>query len=450
MTPQERYQKLKEHLLQENPLLVEVIDEYKELDKIAKKIGFLQPQQTYTETISWWPLISILGTFSAGKSSFINEFLGKKVQDTGNQAVDDKFTVICYTQKDEIVSLPGVALDADPRFPFYNISKEIEKLDPKEKNINKYIQLKAVKSERIKGKILIDSPGFDADIQRDAILRMSDHIINLSDLVLIFFDARHPEPGAMRDTLDHLVQSAITHTDADKVLYILNQIDTCAKEDNLEDIIGAWQRALSQKGIVSGKFYAIYNKSLATIQNPELAQRLAKKRDEDLQLIEEKIDKVLIDRSYRIAKNVETRAKEIISYLYPLDNLLSKFKFNLIIADTITAAFFLILILYLYKNDFLSSHSYTLIILIFVLSLFLVIHLKVRSFIRISVAKKSDNLFIRNAFLKQTKWYKPYLLVGSFISKKKIERQLHQLIEKSKNFIQKLNDQYISLQKEQV
>ncbi len=446
MTPQERYKKLKEHLTNENPLLVEVIDEYKELDKIAKKIGFLLPSQTYTETISWWPLISILGTFSAGKSSFINEFLGKKVQETGNQAIDDKFTVICYTKKDEVVSLPGVALDADPRFPFYNISKEIEKLDPKEKNINKYLQLKAVNSERIKGKILIDSPGFDADVQRDAILRMSDHIINLSDLVLIFFDARHPEPGAMRDTLNHLVQSAITHTDADKVLYILNQIDTCAKEDNLEDIIGAWQRALSQKGIVSGKFYAIYNESLANIEDPELAQRLARKRDEDLKAIEEKIDKVLIDRAYRIVKNIESRSKEIISYLQPLGEVIKKFKTRLLIADIFLIFLIGVPLIYLAYN---LTFSYSNLVYLGIgILLFLFLHFKLRDIITSKIAAKIGNSFVRNAFYKQTRWFKPYLLAGSFINKKKIEQSLHNLMQKSKTFIQKLNDQYIQLKKE--
>lgn len=58
---------------------------------------------------------------------------------------------------------------------------------------------------KLKGRILIDSPGFDADEQRKATLRITDHIIELSDLVLVFFDARHPEPGAMQDTLEHLI-----------------------------------------------------------------------------------------------------------------------------------------------------------------------------------------------------------------------------------------------------
>ena len=72
-----------------------------------------------------------------------------------------------------------------------------------------YLQLKTSASEQLRGRIMIDSPGFDADSQRNATLRLTSHIIDLSDLVLVFFDARHPEPGAMRDTLAHLVGQTI-------------------------------------------------------------------------------------------------------------------------------------------------------------------------------------------------------------------------------------------------
>ncbi|MRI58931.1 MAG: dynamin family protein [Epsilonproteobacteria bacterium] len=441
MTPKERYKKLKEHLIEENPLLVDVIEEYKELDAVAKKIGFLDQNQTYTESISWWPLISVLGTFSAGKSSFINEFLGKKIQATGNQAVDDKFTVICYSKKDETTTLPGVALDADPRFPFYNISKEIEKIEPNA-NINRYLQLKAVHSDAIKGKILIDSPGFDADTQRDATLRITRHIIDLSDLVLIFFDARHPEPGAMRDTLDHLVEVAKNHADSDKVLYILNQIDTCAKEDNLEEIIGAWQRALSQKGIVSGKFYAIYNESLAKIEDENQKERLKRKKDEDLKEILEKMEKVLIDRAYRIVKNVEYRSKEILQLLPKLKEKLQTFKVRMLLVDVFLifliggGAFYLGTLMpsyvpFVYGAGFL---------------LFLGLHFKLKSSLSSMMAKRIDNTYLKKAFVKQTRWYKPYLLAGNV--SKKMTQKLEDLIQASKSFIQKLNDQFITLHKE--
>jgi predicted GTPase len=106
-----------------------------------------------------------------------------------------------------------------------------------------YLQLKTCPSERLRGRILIDSPGFDADRQRTATLRIVDRIIDLSDLVLVFFDARHPEPGAMRDTLSHLAANTIKRADSGKFLFILNQIDMTARGDNPEDVVAAWQQA---------------------------------------------------------------------------------------------------------------------------------------------------------------------------------------------------------------
>jgi hypothetical protein len=77
-------------------------------------------------------------------------------------------------------------------------------------------------------------------------------MMDLSDLVLVFFDARHPEPGAMRDTLKHLVKDTIHRADSGKFLYILNQLDTAANEDNPEDVVAAWQRAMGEAGLTSG------------------------------------------------------------------------------------------------------------------------------------------------------------------------------------------------------
>ena len=215
----ERLAKLESHLENENPLLLDTVIRFKKLDRVAYRMGLLNTSDSYATRIPWWPLISVLGTFSAGKSSFINHFLGKKLQLTGNQAVDDKFSVICYSAQKESRVLPGIALDSDPRFPFYQMSDEIDKVSEGEgRRIDAYLQMKTSDSEKVSGKIIIDSPGFDADDQRNETLRLTNHIIDISDLVLVFFDARHPEPGAMHDTLDHLVGDTIRRNDSEKFL----------------------------------------------------------------------------------------------------------------------------------------------------------------------------------------------------------------------------------------
>ena len=336
MNPQERYQKLEQHLALENPVLLEIINTYKELDRVGYKTGLLEKNESYATRISWWPLISILGTFSAGKSSFINSYTGKPIQSTGNQAVDDKFTVLTYGNTEEIHTLPGLALDADPRFPFFGISEEVNKVDAGEGNrIDSYLQLKTTNSDSLRGKILIDSPGFDADSQRSSTLRITDHIIDMSDLVLVFFDARHPEPGAMRDTLEHLVSKTIDRNDYDKVLFILNQIDTAAQEDNPEDVIGAWQRALSQQGLIGGNFYAIYNENSANaIEDKALAERFKRKKDEDLARITSRMDKVSTERAYRIANALENIANEMTNKQIPaLQKAVKAWRTKVILAD---------------------------------------------------------------------------------------------------------------------
>lgn len=315
----ERLIKLEQHLKEENPILVEAVDEYRKLSRVAYATGILGRDESYATQISWWPLISVLGTFSAGKSTFINHYLGFPLQDTGNQAVDDKFTVICYSGERDVRVLPGLALDADPRFPFYQTSEELEKVAPGEgKRIDAYLQLKTSNSETLKGKILIDSPGFDADSQRSATLKLSNHIIGLSDLVLVFFDARHPEPGAMGDTLAHLVRDTVDRNDSSKFLYVLNQIDTTAREDNPEEVVGAWQRALAREGLTAGRFYCIYNPDAAVpIDDAAKRRRFEWKRDQDMSDILQRIDHVSVERAYRIIGDLDKRAHQILDCEIP-------------------------------------------------------------------------------------------------------------------------------------
>jgi GTPase Era involved in 16S rRNA processing len=450
MLPQERYKKLKEYLSVENPVLLDVIDKYKELDDIGYKVGLLEDTQTYTESISWWPMISILGTFSAGKSTFINEYLGRDIQQSGNQAVDDKFTAICYGNSQEAVVLPGLALDADPRFPFYNISEEVNKVDPGEGGrVNSYLQLKTLKSPQVKGKILIDSPGFDADSQRDAILKITSHIVEMSDLVLIFFDARHPEPGAMRDTLEHLVGTTIKHRDATKVLYILNQIDTTAKQDNLEDVMGSWQRALSQEGLVSGDFYGIYSKKAAEqIDDDALRERLESKRDADLAKILDRMDKVSIERAYRIVKALDDFAKDIKEKQLPLlKKELESWRSKIVIGDLViiallAAAGVAIHLQYGIWNDLNIAIAGG----VGAFVVWLLSHIKISSFLAKRAAKKyekDDDNAMAMAILKNTTFIRSLFGIGKKWYSNTINR-IDNLIGKSKLTIQKLNDQFVS------
>jgi GTPase SAR1 family protein len=283
-----RLRDLKRRLQKENPILTEVVDSFQAVDQIGRRLGFLSKEESFAASTSWWPLISVLGLYSSGKSSFINHYLQFKLQATGNQAVDDKFTVICFTN------------------------------EKKERVLDAYLQLKTCPSEKLRGKILVDSPGFDADAQRTSTLQITDHIIDLSDLVLVFFDARHPETGSMQDTLQHMVSQTISRSDSNKFLYILNQIDMTAAENNTEEVFAAWQRALAQYGLTAGCCYAIYVPEVAThIENPEVRSRLESKRDMYLQFIYDRIEQVGVERAYRIAGILESTTRMLKQEVVP-------------------------------------------------------------------------------------------------------------------------------------
>ena len=335
---EKRLQNLEAHLQLENPVLLRTVQSFRKLDRVSRRFGILDREESYATRVPWWPLIAVLGVYSSGKSTFINHYLGYPLQRSGNQAVDDKFTVICFTQEETVRVLPGLALDADPRFPFYQMSRALEDISPGEgRRIDAYLQLKTCPSACLRGKILIDSPGFDADAQRTATLRLTDHIIDLSDLVLVFFDARHPEPGTMHDTLEHLVSQTINRPDSSKFLYILNQVDTTAREDNPEDIAASWQRALAQKGLTAGRFYRIYNPDAAVpIEDANLRARFEAKRDADLAEIHGRMREVGVERAYRVVAILAQAARDLEEKIVPqLQELLSRWRRRVLQIDSL-------------------------------------------------------------------------------------------------------------------
>lgn len=454
----ERLNKLEVHLKNENPLLVDAIALFKKLDRVAYKMGLLEYNESYASRISWWPLITVLGTFSAGKSSFINHFLGCQLQSTGNQAVDDKFTVIPYSSSDSGRVLPGLALDADPRFPFFQMSDELEKVAAGEgRYIDNYLQLKTANSEKLNGKILIDSPGFDADDQRNSILRLTDHIIELSDLVLVFFDARHPEPGAMQDTLRHLVSNTLRRNDSAKFLFILNQIDTAAREDNLEDVVAAWQRALAQSGLTSRRFYTIYNQDLAVpVEDDAVRKRFESRCAKDMAAIYERINEVEVARSYRIIGGLKSIVKSIENEVIPqLERARTKWKRSVLLMDGVMVGGVLTSMLVmsewfdvwnLFDIDFSVALVPSMVKAACIVAVLSGIHFYSRNMAsRLVIRKLKDSVLagnLKNAFLRNTNplrsIFQP-MLAGWSSSTRHV---LADVVASAEALIQKMNDRY--------
>lgn len=466
---EKRLSQLESHLAQENPVLLSTVQSFRILDRAASRLGLLAPDQSFATQIPWWPLISVLGTFSAGKSTFINHYLDFPLQRSGNQAVDDKFTVVCYSREKEAHALPGVALDSDPRFPFYQMSDQIEQVSAGEgSRIDAYLQLKTCPSEHLRGKILIDSPGFDADAQRTSTLRITNHIINLSDLVLVFFDARHPEPGAMHDTLDHLVADTITRPDSGKFLYILNQIDTTAREDNPEDVVAAWQRALGERGLTAGRFYTTYNPEAAVpIEDDALRLRYETKRDRDLGEIHARMHQVEIERAYRIVGAMEKTARDIEESVLPeiLKNVV-QWRKRVVWSDAIVFALLIISLIALsikmnywqglsfnppWFEQLFGSAASTYATLIVITAMIFGIHYLVRYLaargIHRRLQKKDVNehgrvVSLASAFRKNTRPWRSIFARKPAGWGRKTKRLLRSVLDDADTYVQSLNDRF--------
>jgi hypothetical protein len=464
----QRLAHLKERLKQENPILSQVVDSFQELDYISRRLGFFHSEESHATRTSWWPLISILGIYSSGKSTFINHYLQYPLQVTGNQAVDDKFSVISYTDDDQVRVLPGLALDADPRFPFYKISQAIEEVAEGEgQRIDSYLQLKTCPNARLRGKIIIDSPGFDADAQRTSTLRITDHIIDLSDLVLVFFDARHPESGSMRDTLEHLVNRTKNRRDSNKFLYILNQIDNTALEDNTEEVFASWQRALAQYGLTAGSCYAIYVPDVAVpIEDEGVRIRFENKRDANIQQIFNRIERVGEERAYRIVGMLEANAQMLENEIIPrigqfivrwhkkiiwLDGIILGALLVAFLVATIWGGYWQGLTLKLPFLENLPGGNYSkLALLALLVLLFGYVHFSIRRLTAGYVSRKllaelKNSEWQANyarAFQKNSRWYRSLLKRKPTGWGRRTKRRLAKVIENTNTYIQKLNDMY--------
>ncbi len=468
--PGERVRKqlelLSERLAEENPVLEGVVDPFRALDRIGYAAGLLDPEDdSYAFTISWWPMISVLGTFSAGKSTFINEYVGTTVQRSGSQAVDDKFTVISYGASERMQELPGLALDGDPRFPFYRVSDEIGRLaDGSGRTVNHFLSMKTVPSERLRGRILIDSPGFDADEQRATILQLTDHIIDLSDLVLVFFDARHPEPGAMRDTLEHLVNRVAERNDFTKLVFILNQIDTTWREDNLEEVVSAWQRAMARHGNATGRFYCIYNDSGAVdITDPQVRERYEEKSARDREDIHARIREISSSRAYRIVGALEAIIESIERDALPaIKRGLERWRRRVLQFDAgMMAALMAVLVVIGYQitggiGPWIDGRAWTAMAdspiwtglgVILLAAALVGIHFFNRSWLAQRIARdlprESSSGNWRAAFLRNTRSWRSLFAPGPKGLGRRALSRLHKLRDDAESYIQKLNNQFV-------
>jgi len=230
-----------------NSLRTELLEMVAEtLTPVAVRYGYSDvPLET---NIKWRPLVLVLGNYSSGKSTLINDFLGASVQSTGQAPTDDSFTVITFDDavRDnghvEITDQrDGKFLLNDPEYPFDILKKHGQRFAS-------HFQLKKVNSPFLRNLAIIDTPGMlDSITERDRGYDYQEVIgdfAQLADLVLVIFDPH--KAGTVREAHTSLRETLPARTFEDRVLFVLNRVDECASLIDLLRVYGTLCWNLSQ------------------------------------------------------------------------------------------------------------------------------------------------------------------------------------------------------------
>lgn len=230
-----------------NALREDIVDTVtRHLTPVAQRYGYSEmPLET---NIKWRPMVLVIGNYSSGKSSLINEFLGAKVQATGQAPTDDSFTVLTYddsvpeTEGIQVVEhRDGKALLNDPEFPFSNLRKHGQRFAA-------HFQLKKINSPFLKDLAIIDTPGMlDSITERDRGYDYQEVLGDLAQkagLVLVLFDAH--KAGTVREAYKSIRDTLTAHTSEDRIIFVLNRIDECTSFNDLLRVYGTLCWNLSQ------------------------------------------------------------------------------------------------------------------------------------------------------------------------------------------------------------
>jgi hypothetical protein len=426
---------LEKHFTNDNPTLLKAAKIFQELDQLEYDLGLLEGDDTTASRSSWWPIVSLIGGNSTAKSKFINNYLGTDQLTSGIQTAAHKFTVLLHNNQPNSVTLPGTALDVDHRYPFYQISQKIEQHQKGEgSRINAYLELKTIHSENLKGKLFVDAPNMSAAQISPIDSLLTKHVIENSDLVLVFTDVFETKTPLVNE----LIQLIITHQDANKFVFIVEQAAAFMTPANSHDIIAAAQRQLFDLGINAGQFIALSGQ-----QN-------------DFAEIDQRMANVAHDRSYRVLNCLERSIydlQEIVIAEVRKEISVWKERSNMSTLIILGFVAFLAVLVEVQVGllEFLIDPIIGPIIVITLIAIMLPLHLMISrvqaKFIikRLTARQKQLNLTenLANLFENNLTIGRMLLPVNEPVGwNKKTKARLAQLLEKTKQLVQSLNDDF--------
>jgi EH domain-containing protein 1 len=183
--------------------------------------------------LKWKPIVLVIGNYSSGKSTFINEIIGQNIQRTGQAPTDDSFTILTsHGRTDGEKEVPGSTLVNDETLPFGRFKSFGEQFIA-------HFRLKKVDVPFLENMALIDSPGMlDAVTEKDRgydYLAVLGEFAKLADLVVLMFDPH--KAGTISETYTAIRSTLPDTSGEDRIVFVMSRIDEC---DNLSDLVRSY------------------------------------------------------------------------------------------------------------------------------------------------------------------------------------------------------------------
>lgn len=225
------------------------------------------------------PMVVVVGNHSAGKSTFINELLGRKMQETGVAPTDDGFTVLERNpaNQDDVDDGPTL-LSCPQNRPF----KELQRFGQPFWGHFRRKRLFLKESQFPFGLQIVDTPGMiDMPVQSKDMMaggrgynfiEVVRWFAKRADLILLLFDP--DRPGTTGESLDVLTRSlqGLDH----KFVIILNKVDQLDSSVDFARAYGTLGWALSK--VIPRKdiplIYTMYNEGVETVAHREREHKL--------------------------------------------------------------------------------------------------------------------------------------------------------------------------------
>jgi len=412
-----------------DPILQKASKVFQDLDELEFELGLIENEETSARKSSWWPIISTLGGYSPAKSEFLNRYLEASLQTSRH-----KFSVLQYTPQTTSATLPGTALDADHRLPFYQISRPIEQTVAGEgARINGYLEMVTVNSAKLKGKLVIDTPVLNHANENAVTSLLRQHVVAISDLVLVFTDLFEADPEYNKDC----VASIVAHQDTNKFVFVVDHSEIDIDPIKAQEIIASWQRRLVEFGIFTGQFVVL-------------------SQNADTHAIDQRVNNLNNDRSYRVLGALEQSIRAIDDVVFDeVENALSTWKERSNATTLIILSFVVMLILFgeiaigvldLFLDPIIGPAMVAGLIAIMTPIHVLVSRVHARFVInQLQKRQKQLNLTedLSGLFEKSLSFWRVLLPMTQPVGKnKKNRKKLNGLLEQTKDLIQALNDQF--------